>query len=146
MRDECHHFGIRNFKSIRHPGQIKLAFDLCTNDRLAPKYVSSKGNDHEEKFDFFSNEILQLNDLPTKKTFNNWYQRFQYSKTWMNFMRNILYLIIRVLYLILKYTSCLIWYLFKILLCISFRLLTDLKLYRSDTFICHPVRCYHHRR
>ncbi|CAF1553786.1 unnamed protein product, partial [Adineta steineri] len=65
--NKCHYLGIKNFKSIRHPEQIKLVFDLCTDDRFAPKYVSSKGNDYnnKRKTDYF----------PIKKLNNNWYQQ-----------------------------------------------------------------------
>jgi hypothetical protein len=126
--DECHHLGIKNFKSIRHPGQIKLAFDLCNDDISAPRYVSSKGDDYNQvKFDYF----------PIKKSSHGSSQTCQCSKILISYVINILYSIFCVFYIIFKYTICLIWCLLKIFLCTIFRILTQSR-------ICHPIRCNHH--
>ncbi|CAF1288819.1 unnamed protein product [Rotaria sordida] len=143
--NEYHRLGIKNFKSIRHLGQIKLAFDLCTDDISAPQYVSFKGNDSNKKIQISNNDKLKFDYIPIKKSTNNWLQNCQCSKILMNFIMNIFYLFFRILCIILKYTIYLIWYLFKILLYIIFRLLTESKLYCSKSVLCHPIRCYHHR-
>ncbi len=132
--NQCHRLGIKNFKSIRHPKQIKLVFDLCTDDISAVRHVSSKGENYNNKM-----AISDFNKhFPIKKSNNDW---SQYFKILMNFVINILYLIFRLICLIFKY----IWCLFKIVLCTLFRLLTKSKMYRPKAFICHPVRCNHHR-
>ncbi|CAF1129553.1 unnamed protein product [Rotaria sp. Silwood1] len=140
MMNEYHRLGIKNFKSIRHPGQIKLTFDLCTDDISAPQYVSSKENDTNQKIEIFTNNKLKFDYIPIKQSTNSWFKNYQYSKIFIN----ILYLFFRILCIILKYTIYLIWYLLKIFLCIIFRLLTESKSYDPKTVICHPIRCYHH--
>jgi len=136
--NQCHRLGIKNFQSIRHPRQIKLAFDLCTNDASARRYVSSKNDDNNnnQKIETFDRDYFTI-----KKLNNDWSEKYQYSKKILiHFTINTLYWIFRVLWIIIKYAICLIWCLFKI-----FRILTESKRYRSNTLICHPIRCYHHR-
>jgi hypothetical protein len=137
--NECHRIGIKNFKSIRHPEQIKLVFDLCTDDISAVRHVSSKGDNYNNTMAISDFNKPKLNYFPIKKSNNDW---LQYFKILMNFIINILYLIFRVICLIFKY---IIWCIFKIVLCIIFRVLTKSKVYRPKAFICHPVRCNHHR-
>ncbi|CAF3356751.1 unnamed protein product [Rotaria socialis] len=140
--NECHRVGIRNFKTIRYPGQIKLAFDLCTDDRSALRRVSSKGNGYNEKKQVFNKDKFKFDYFPIKKSTAN---RFQCSKILSNFIMTIAHVIFRTSCFILKYTIYLTWYLFKIFLSIIFRLLIESKLYSPKTVICHPIRCYHHQ-
>jgi hypothetical protein len=136
--NQCHRLGIKNFKTIRHPRQIKLAFDLCTNDASARRYVSSKNDDNNNNQKI---ETFDLDYFTIKKLNNDWSEKYQYSKKILiHFTINTLYWIFRVLWIIIKYAICLIWCLFKI-----FRILTESKRYHSNTLICHPIRCYHHR-
>ncbi|CAF1637516.1 unnamed protein product [Rotaria magnacalcarata] len=86
--NECHRIGIRNFKTIRYPGQIKLAFDLCSNDRSARRHVSSNGNDYNEKMQVFNKDKFKSDYFPIKKSTAN---RFQYSKMLSNFIMTILH-------------------------------------------------------
>jgi hypothetical protein len=139
MMSECHCLGIKNFKCIRHPGQIKLAFDLCIDDVSAPRYISSKGDDYNQKIDTSDFDYFTI-----KKSTNDWPTKHQYSKILMNFVISTLYWIFRVLWIILKYAIRVIWCFFKIFRCIIFRVLTESKRYRSKALLCHPVRCYHH--
>lgn len=136
---ECHRLGIKNFKSIRHPGRIKLAFDLCNDDASAPRSVSSKSDDYHQKI-----KTSNFNYSPIKKTTNDRPQRYQYLKISITFIINLLYFICRVLGIILKYIICLIWCLFKIFRCTIFRVLTESIRYRPKALICHSIRCSHH--
>jgi hypothetical protein len=144
IMSESHHLGIKNFKSTRHPGQIKLAFDLCTDDISAPRFVSSKGDDYNPKTQISDYDKLKFDYFSIKKTSPNCSQECQYSKILINFVINILYLIFRVLCMIFKYTICVIWCLFKIFICTIFRILTESRIYRPKALLCHPVRCNHH--
>ncbi len=131
--NECHRLGIKNFKSIRHPRQIKLEFDLCTDDILAPRSVSSKGDDYDKKIQISENFPI---DNPSRE--------YQYSEILVNFIIKIFYLIFRVLCIMLKYTICLTWCLFKIFFCTIFRILTKSKMYCPEGLICYSIRCHHH--
>jgi len=133
---ECYRLGIKNFKTIRHPGQIKLAFDLCTNDASARRYVSSNGDDYNVKMGTSDLDYLTIN-----RSTNDWPRKRQYFKILIDF----LYWIFRVLCIILKYAIGLIWCLFKIFCCTILRVLTKSKRYRSNALICHSIRCCHHQ-
>jgi hypothetical protein len=128
--NECHRLGIKNFQSIRQSRQIQLTFDLCTNDATAPRSVSSKDDDDDDH-----HQRINKSDC-----LNDWSKKYQHKKQSFSFIINILCWIFRVLCLILKYTICLLWYLFKIVRCTIFRVLTD----RPRGLICHPIRCSHH--
>lgn len=131
IMSECHRLGIKNFKTIRYPGEIKLAFDLCTDDISAPRYVSSKG-DHDDyntkKIDYF----------PIKG-------KYQYSELLFNFMISSFYWIFHILWISLKYSMYVMWCLFKIFRSIIFRALNESKKYQAKPLVCHPIQCYHHQ-
>lgn len=116
---DCYRLGIKNFQTIRYPNQIKLAFDLSTNDLSAPRYVTSKGNDyyHQEKI-----TSTNLDYFPIKKS----------TIDWSKLLINIFYGIFRLLCVSLKYGICIIWCLFKI-----FCIITKSKR-------CHSIQCYQH--
>ncbi|UJR09365.1 hypothetical protein I4U23_013609 [Adineta vaga] len=136
---ECHRLGIKNFQSNRQPGQINLQFDLCVNDPSAPRHASTKIENYDKI-------ISLLNSYPTKKSTRDWSQLYYYFKLLIHFFINTIYLIFcRMLCFIVKYLIYLVWYLLKIFLCTIFRILTKSVIYRRETFISHPVRCYHHR-
>ena len=144
--NKYHRLGIKNFKSIRHPGQIKIVFDLCSNDLTASRYVSSKVDEYNKKTRLSDDDKLQVDCFPERQSTNRWLQESQRFKILANFIMNILDVIFRVLFVILKYTLCLIWCLCKILLHTIFRLVVQPQLYQPKAFIYHPIRCHHYQR
>jgi hypothetical protein len=135
--NECHRLGIKNFQTIRQSRRIQLAFDLCADDPTAPRSVSSKGDDYHQR--------INCDYMAVKRSMNDWSQKDQHdNKRSLSFIIDILWWIFRVLCLILKYTICLLWCLFKIVRCTIFRVLIESKRYRPKGFICHPIRCSHH--
>jgi hypothetical protein len=143
--NECHRLGIKNFKSNRYPGQIKLSFDLCDDDTSAPRHISSKGDGAYQKVHIPNYDKLKFNYFPIKKPMNDRLREYKCSKALMNSIGNILYVIFCVLCIIFKYTICLVWCVFKIFLCTIFRILTESRLCRPKGLICHPIRCHHCR-
>ena len=122
---ECHHLGMKNVQTIRQSRRIQLAFDLSTDDASAPRSVSSKGEERENKVHYQK----------------DWFEQSQHKKRSFNcIIHTTLCWIFRVLCLILNYALCLLVCLFKIVRCTLFRMLID----RSNRFICHPIRCSHH--
>ena len=142
---ECHRLGIKNFRTIRHSGQIKLVFDLCADDTSAPRHVSSKGDNYNKSMQISNDIKLKFDYFPLKQSNKDWAQQRQYFKIFINFVINIFHLILRVICLTFKYFSYLLWCLFKIFLCTIFRVLTKSKICRPKGFVCHPIRCNHHR-
>lgn len=121
MMKECHHLGIRNFRTIRQPRRIELAFDLSTNDRSAPRYVVSKCHN-----DQFNDNHLSMK-TPTNVHRSD---KYQYIKNSFICLLNIIQWIFCVLYYVLKYSNCLLGCLLRIVRCVIFR-------YQS-------IRCPHH--
>lgn len=121
--NEKQRVGIKNFKSVRYPGQIKLSFSLINDDKSAPQCVSSKGIDSKDDYNSIEKSRIVL----------------------VNVVLITISWILRLSYLILKSTIYLIQYLLKIILYIIYRVLTE-SIKPSCSVLCHPIRCccYHY--
>ena len=106
--NKYHRLGIKNFKSIRHPGQIRIAFDLCNNDLTASRHASLKVDKCNQKSRLSDDDKLQFDCFPKQRSTNSWLQESQRFKILTNFIMNIFDVIFRVLVFLFKYTLCLI--------------------------------------
>ena len=138
--NECRRLGIRNFHSNRQPGQIDLLFDLCINDPLAPRHVSSKGESYDRIYPTLNHYGKpQFNCSMTKKSIRDWSRLYVYLKVLLRFMIDTICLILCVLF---QYLIYLLWYLLKAFLTTIVHILTRSIVYRREGFF----RCYHHHR
>ena len=134
--NECHRLGIKNFRSVRHPGQIKLAFDLALDDPFATRHISSKGgapypvtrDDTISKF-----HVMPVRSLP-----NDGSTRWQ----WLKVLVNFICLICRLLRVVLQHTIYVVGYLCQLVFCVIFRILILLKLIYSNFARGRSWRCY----
>ena len=125
MMKVCHHLGIRNFRTIRQPRRIELAFDLCMNDRSASQYVVSKCHDEQ-----FKPEIFHSNNI----SMNNQSRKCHSTKHFFTCLLNLIQWLFCLVCVVLKYTNCFLWCLLKMIRWVFSR-------YQSIR--CSHQHCYH---
>lgn len=134
--DECHRLGIKNFRSVRHPGQIKLAFDLALDDPFATRHVSSKG---DAPYPVTRDDMIsKFHVMPVRSLPNGGSTRWRSLKV----LVNVICLICRLLRVVLQHTIYVVGCLCPLVICVIFRIQILLKLIFSNFARCRCYRCH----